>query len=192
MVSFEEIFGNFDAFSSNFVKRFQKIMSEIDEAKTNGDLRGKWEIKKIDRPDVKGYIIQGQFGSDQPLEPFEPFSPFEPLNPMKRRPVPRRPFEVQASALKETREPLTDIFEEEKAMKIYIEVPGEEKDDIQLNVTAGKVEVKAKNFYNIIDLPTGNIDMEKASSKYKNGVLEVTIPKKEKIIKNETNKINID
>ncbi len=192
MVSFEEIFGNFDAFSSNFVKRFRKMMSEIDEATTNGNLRGKWEIEKIDNPGVKGYIIQGQFGSDQPLEPFEPFSPFEPLNPMRRRPVPRRPFEVQESALKENREPLTDIFEEEKAIKIYMEVPGEEKDNIQLNVTAGKVEVKAKNFYKIIDLPTDNIDMEKASSKYKNGVLEVTIPKKEKSIKEETNKINID
>ena len=168
------------------------MMSEIDEATKNRDLRGKWEIKKIDRPGVKGYIIQGQFGSDQPLEPFEPFSPFEPLNPMRRRPMPRRPFEVRESALKGTHEPLTDIFEKEKEIKIYIEVPGEEKDDIQLNVTAGKVEVKTKKFYKIMDLPTDNIDMEKASSKYKNGVLEVTIPKNEKTIKNEINKINID
>ncbi len=69
---------------------------------------------------------------------------------------------------------------------------GEEKDDIHLNVTAGKAEVKGKRFYKTIDLPTGNIDIEKASSKYKNGVLEVTIPKKEKTPKNDTRKINID
>ena len=191
-MSYDEFFGDFDAFSSNFVKRIQRMMSEIDKATKNGDVRGKWEIKQIDRPGVKGYSIQGRFGSDQPLEPLDPFSPFEPLNPLRRRPAPRRPFEVQESALKETREPLTDIFEEEKAIKIYVEVPGEEKDDIQLNVTAGKVEVKAKKFYNMIDLPTDNIDMEKASSKYKNGVLEVTIPKKEKTLKSDTRKINID
>jgi len=192
MVSFEEFFGDFDAFSSNFVKRFQRMMNELDKAAKNGDFKGKWEISQIDRPDVKGYIIQGHFGSDQPLEPLDPFSPFEPLNPMRRRPVPRRPFEVQEGALRETREPLADIFEEEKVIKIYVEVPGEEKDDIQLNVTAGKVEVKAKNFYKMINLPTSNIDLEKTSSKYKNGVLEVTIPKKEKTLKNDTHKINID
>lgn len=191
-MSFDEFFGDFDAFSSNFVKRIQRMMSEIDKATKNGDVRGKWEIKQIDRPGVKGYSIQGRFGSDQPLEPLDPFSPFEPLNPMRRRPAPRRPFEVPESALKETREPLTDIFEEEKAIKIYVEVPGEEKDDIQLNVTAGKVEVKTKKFYKMIDLPTDNIDIEKASSKYKNGVLEVTIPKKEKTLKSDTHKINID
>jgi len=192
MVSYDDFFGDFDAFSSNFVKRIQRMMSELEKATKNGDLKGKWEIKQIDRPGEKGYIIQGHFGSDQPLEPLDPFSPFEPLNPMRPRPEPQRPFEVQESALEETREPLADIFEEEKAIKIYVEVPGEEKDDIQLNVTAGNVEVKAKRFYRMIDLPTSNIDIEKASSKYKNGVLEVTIPKKEKTLKNDTRKINIE
>ncbi|MBE0513005.1 Hsp20/alpha crystallin family protein [Candidatus Bathyarchaeota archaeon] len=191
-MSFDDFFGDFDAFSSNFMKRIQRMMNELDKATKNGDLKGKWAINQIDRPGVKGYIIQGHFGSDQPLGPLDPFDPFEPLNPMRRRPVPRRPFEVPESALKETREPLTDIFEEEKAIKIYVEVPGEEKDDIQLNVTAGKVEVKAKNFYKMINLPTSSIDLEKASSKYKNGVLKVTIPKKEKTLKNDTHKINID
>jgi len=33
-------------------------------------------------------------GSNQPLEPLEPFKPFEPFNPRKRRPMPKRPFEV--------------------------------------------------------------------------------------------------
>jgi HSP20 family molecular chaperone IbpA len=192
MVSSNEFFGDFDAFSSNFVKRIQRMMSEFDKATKNGNLEGKWEIKQIDRPGVKGYSIQGHFGSDQPLEPLDPFSPFEPLDPMRRRPAPRRPFEVEQSALKDTREPLTDIFDNERAIKIYVEVQGEEKDDIHLNVAAGKIEIKAKNFYKMIDLPTSSIDIEKASSKYKNGVLEVTIPKKEKTIQNDTRKIRID
>jgi HSP20 family protein len=192
MVSSDEFFGEFDAFSSNFVKRIQRMMSEFEKATKNGNLKGKWKISEIDSDGVKGYSIQGRFGSDQPWEPLDPFNPLEPLNPMRPRPGPQRPFEVPESALQETREPLTDIFEEEKAIKIYVEVPGEEKDDIQLNVTAGNVEVKAKNFYKMINLPTSNIDIEKASSKYKNGVLEVTIPKKEKALKNDTHKINID
>jgi len=106
--------------------------------------------------------------------------------------MPKRPFKVPETALKEIREPLTDVFEEDKTVKIYIELPGEEKDDIQLNITEGKVEIKTKKFYKMIDVPTKNIEIEKASSKYKNGVLEVTIPKKEEARKKKNGKIKID
>ncbi len=38
----------------------------------------------------------------QDLEPFLPFDPFEPWNPERRRPRPKRPFEVVwQAALKE-------------------------------------------------------------------------------------------
>jgi len=191
MVSSDE-FGEFDVFNSSLEKIIQRMMSEIEKATKNGDLKGKWKINEIDRDGVKGYSIQGRFGSDQPWEPLDPFNPFKPLNPMRPRPRPQRTFEVPESALKETSEPLTDIFEDEKTIKIYFEVRGEDKSDIQLNVIAGKVEVKAKNFYKMINLPTSNISLEKASSKYKNGVLEVTIPKKENTLENDSRKIKID
>ena len=191
MVSSDE-FGEFDVFNSDLRKIIQRMMSEIEKATKNGDLKGKWKINEIDRDGVKGYSIQGRFRSDQPWEPLDPFNPFEPLNPMRPRPRLQRPFEVPESTLKETGEPLTDIFEDEKTIKIYFEVRGEDKNDIQLNVTAGKVEVKAKNFYKMINLPTSNISLEKASSKYKNGVLEVTIPKKENTLENDSRKIEID
>ncbi|MCK4434800.1 Hsp20 family protein, partial [Candidatus Bathyarchaeota archaeon] len=41
-----------------------------------------------------------------------------------------------------------------------------------------------------IDIPTRNINIENISSKYKNGVLEITIPKKSP--EKDTRKINID
>ena len=191
MVSSDE-FGEFDVFNSDLKKIIQRMMSEIEKVTRNGDLKGEWKINEIDRDGVKGYSIHGRFGSDQRWEPLDPFNPFEPLNPMRPRPRPQRPFEVPESALKETSEPLTDIFEDEKTIKIYFEVRGEDKNDIQLNVTVDKAEVKAKNFYKMINLPTSNISVEKASSKYKNGVLEVTIPKKEKTLENDTRKIKID
>lgn len=191
MVSSDE-FGEFDVFNSDLKKIIQRMMSEIEKVTRNGDLKGEWKINEIDRDGVKGYSIQGRFGSDQRWEPLDPFNPFEPLNPMRPRSRPQRPFEVPESALKETSEPLTDIFEDEKTIKIYFEVRGEDKNDIQLNVTVDKAEVKAKNFYKMINLPTSNISVEKASSKYKNGVLEVTIPKKEKTLENDTRKIKID
>jgi HSP20 family molecular chaperone IbpA len=185
-------FGEFDVFSSDLKRMIQRMISEFERATKNGNLKGKWEINEIDSGGVKGYSLQGRFGSDQPWEPLDPFNPFEPMNPLRPRPGPQRPFvRAPESALKETSEPLTDVFEVGKTIKIYFEVRGEDKNDIQLNVTVDKVEVKAKNFYKMISLPTSNIDLEKVSSKYKNGVLEVTIPKK-KILEKDLHKINID
>jgi len=170
---FDEIFGDF-GFGGDFMESIMREFNEIEKMIKSGKLKGKWDIKQIDEPGRKGYIIQGRFWSGQPVGPFDPFKPW------KRRPMPKRPFEVREKALNEIREPLTDVFEEDNAVKIYVELPGEEKDDVQLNTAEGKVEVKAKKFYKMIEVPTSNIDIEKISSKYKNGVLEVTIPKKEK------------
>jgi len=170
---FDENFGDL-GFSGGFMKNMLREFNEIEKMIKSGKLKGKWDIKQIDEPERKGYVIQGRFWSNQPVEPFEPFKPW------RRRPMPKRPFEVPEKALKEIREPLTDVFEEDKTVKIYVELPGEEEDDIQLNVTEGKVEVKAEKFYKMVEVPTSNVDVEKVSSKYKNGVLEVTIPKKDK------------
>lgn len=183
---FDEMFGGFEG---EFMKRMRREMREIEEAVKSGRLEGKWDIKQIDEPGVKGYIIQGRFWSDQPSGDLDPFEPFRPL---RRRPMPERSFNVPERALREVREPLIDVLEEEKAMKVYVELPGEEKEDIQVNVMEGRVEVKAKNFYKMIDLPTRNGDVERASSNYKNGVLEVTIPKKDEASEGEKRKIKIE
>jgi HSP20 family molecular chaperone IbpA len=185
---FDEVFRNF-GFNTEIMKSIQRQFDELEKVIKSGKLQGKWNFKKIDEPERKGYIIKGRFWSAQPSEPLDPFEPFGPL---RRRPMPRRLFEVPEKALQEIREPLTDIFEDNKTVKIYVELPGEEKDDIQLDVTKGKVEVKAKRFRKIMEISTENIDIESASSKYKNGVLEVTIPKKEKSREKGTRKTKID
>jgi HSP20 family molecular chaperone IbpA len=183
-------FFDFDEIFRDFGEIMKKIrgFSEIEEELQSGKLKGGWEVKQIDEPNIKGYVIQGRFGPDQPLEPFDPL---KPNNPFERRPTPQRSFRPPETALKETREPLTDVFEEEKAVKIYVELPGEEKDDIQLNVTKGKVEIKTKNFYKRIQVPR-NVDVEKASSQYNNGVLTIILPKDETIPEDEMRRITID
>ena len=171
----DELFGDFDAFHREIMKRLQEEIDETEKAVKSDKLKGDWDVKRIDRPGVKGYIIQGRFWTDKPFEALEPFDPIEPLRPTKRRPMLGDSVRVP----EEAREPLTDILEEDKAVKVYIELPGEEKDDIQLSLKDKKLEVKAKRFYKIMDLPNGNIDKEKMTSNYKNGVLEVTIPKEQ-------------
>ena len=88
-------------------------------------LKGEWDVKEIDESGVKGSVIEGRDVSNQPLNGSESFEPFSP-SPIKR-PLPQRPVRI-AERTSETREPLTDVFEEKEAVKVYVELPGQEKE----------------------------------------------------------------
>ena len=169
---FDKFLGVSDFLDSKFLRRLQLQVDEMLETVRGGKIKGTWEIRQINEPGMEGYYIQGRFGTDESLEPLEP------LKPAKRRPLPENPFEIPKSAEKEIREPLTDVFEEENAIKIYVELPGEENDNIHLKVTEDNVEIKAKNFHKIVHLPKKHVEAKNMSSQYKNGVLKITIPKK--------------
>lgn len=170
---FRETLKDLESYHSRLMKMLELEIDEILKMANSGELKGTWETREINEPGAKGFIIRGRFGTDKAFEPLEP------LKPSKRRPLPENPFELPKKALNETREPLTDVFEEEKAIKIYVELPGEEEDDIKLDAKEGNVEIKARSFYKMIKLPNKPIDAKAVSSEYKNGVLKVTIPKKE-------------
>jgi len=168
VTDFDEFFRNPDSYFKKLSERMFKEMEEIEKAIRSGKLQGEWEVKPIEEPGVKGYVARGRFQLGEPLT-------------------------IPKHAIDEVREPLTDIFEEQYHVKLYVELPGVEKNDIQLNVTEGRAEVKAKNFYKVIDLPTRDIEFEKATANYKNGVLEVMIPKTKKTVSEEKKKtINIE
>jgi HSP20 family protein len=83
--------------------------------------------------------------------------------------------------LKEKREPLADVIDADKTVRVIVELPGVEKDDIKLSGTDDKLRISvdtAKNkYYKEVELPS-KVDAKKAKSNYKNGVLDITIPKK--------------
>lgn len=96
--------------------------------------------------------------------------------------------------VKEKREPLADIMTDDDEVRVIVELPGVEKKDIKLSGTEDKltisVDTAARKYYKEIELPT-EVGIKKATSKYKNGVLDITIPKKkEEKPKGET--INIE
>jgi HSP20 family protein len=163
---FRDIFDDVDEFYKRFARKMFKEMEEIEESLRSGNLEGDWDIKPIEEPGVKGFIARGRFQLGKPQTP-------QPLRPLK-------PLKLPAKIPEEVREPLTDVFEDKDNVKLYVELPGAEKDEIQLNVTDGLAEIKAKKFYKTIDLPTRDVEADKAVANYKNGVLEVTIPKKPK------------
>jgi HSP20 family molecular chaperone IbpA len=172
---FEDFFEDLNIFDPEFMKRFQTQLSDMLKRAKNGELKGDWETREINEPGVKGFIVQGWFGTDKALEPLEP------LRPWKRPLTPEKPFGFQRKTEEEMREPLTDIFEEDNAFKVYAELPGEEKEDITFKIADGKLEVKARSFCKTVNMPSGNIIPDKATSEYKNGVLTVTVPKKLKL-----------
>ena len=93
----------------------------------------------------------------------------------------------------EKREALADVIPGENEIRIIVEMPGVEKEDIKLSGKADKltisVDAHERNYYKEIELPS-KVDIKKATSKYKNGVLDITVPKKkEEQTKSEPMKI---
>ncbi len=104
------------------------------------------------------------------------------------------PFEERFES--SIRQPLADTWETEDAVYASIELPGVNKEDIEINVVDHGLEIKAmrkeetkehkKGFYRIernyagfykyIALPE-NAMPEKAEAEYKNGILEIRVPK---------------
>lgn len=82
----------------------------------------------------------------------------------------------------EEREPLVDIIESDKDIRVIVEMPGVDKDKISVKVIgARKLIVKGSNhdrkYYKEVELPA-DVKPESAKATYRNGVLEVKLEKK--------------
>ena len=187
----DKSFRKFENLRENFSENIETRMKNIEEAIRSGDLKGEWNFEKIDKPGIKGYVFRGYFVSDDPIKPFQPLEPPDPF-PFKRRPTPERRLKILSNEQNEIRKPYTDVFNEKNSLKLYIELPGEKKENIQLNVTNAKAEIMTKNFFKSIDLPRSNIDLDQISAKYNNGVLEVTLPKTKEIKKKTSWNVKIE
>ncbi len=110
MSYYDEFFRDADSHFRKLAERMFREMDEIEKAIRSGKLKGSWEVKPIEEPGVKGYVAQGRFQLGKPMN-------------------------LPKHAIDEIREPLADVFEDKEHIKLYIELPGVEKDDIQLNIT---------------------------------------------------------
>lgn len=99
------------------------------------------------------------------------------------------------------RRAFANFKETDKEFVIQVEVPGIDKEDIQLSITEGGLEIRAERkhkkergdkegeeysytksyagFYQAFDVPE-NADLEKVDASYRNGVLTIRLSKKSK------------
>ncbi len=88
-----------------------------------------------------------------------------------------------------------DIVNTNGEIKVIIELPGVAKEDIKLSGTEDKltisVEAPERKYFKEIEVPA-KIDPKKAKTSYKNGVLEVTVPKIEEKKKPSGEQIKIE
>jgi len=155
---------------------------------------------------------------EKPLEPYRPsmwLTPFERMEEMFedffRRPF-GRPWWPTLPRLFEERElvPSVDIFEEGDDVVVKTELPGMAKDDIEVNLTDNTItlsgekkkeeKIEKKDYYRLersygsfsrsFTLPA-DVQTDKAKASFKNGVLEVRIPKTEEA-KKKVQKVKIE
>jgi HSP20 family molecular chaperone IbpA len=155
----DEVFKDINSFYKRLMERMLKDVRDFEASIESGQLKGTWDVQPVNKPGVRGYVARGQFHTGN-----------HPL------------LTSENNLREESREPLTDVFDEKDHVKVYMELPGVEKSDIQLNVTDNAMEIKAGDFANAVKLPPVDVDSEKASASYRNGVLEVTVPKIQKTV----------
>jgi HSP20 family protein len=169
--------------------------------------KGKTKKKSETRPE-----------EEKALEPYRPSEWLAPFRRMEelfedffRRPF-GRPWWPSLPRWFEGIEPSpsVDIFEEEGDIVVKTELPGMTKDDIEVNITENRItlsgekkkeeKIEKKDYYRLersygsfhrtFDLPA-EVQTDKAKASFKNGVLEVRIPKTEEA-KEKVKKITIE
>lgn len=82
---------------------------------------------------------------------------------------------------KKVREPLVDVFKEATEVKIIIDLGSFSRGEVSLNIKPDKYIISAKHgeqeFEEEIELPP-DVDIERTVEDFRNGILEITLPKK--------------
>lgn len=105
--------------------------------------------------------------------------------------------------------PRVDVIEEDKVFEIHVAVPGVNKEDFKIDLNDNYLTIsgerkqskeKKENFYRSFETQYGsfsrsfslpeNVDGEKITAQYSNGILVVTVPKDEKKTLKQTIKVS--
>ena len=144
----------------------------------------------------------------QPAKPAQTLSPFEEMDRWFESFYPRRwmrplhmdwPSWGELSAAFEGRMPKVDVIDRDDEVVVRAEVPGVEKKDLDVSITETSITIKGETshetkeekgdfvrselsrgvFTRTVSLPS-TVDADKAKATFKDGILELSMPKIEK------------
>jgi len=149
---------------------FKEIESELPDDLAQEHKLPDGSVKKEYGPFVYGYSVKiGPDGKPVVRE-------FGNMKPNMAVGEDKKPLSLQ-----EAREPLVDVIQEQEQVKVIAELPGVEKEDIQLFVTERALTIDVTSpdhrYHKELELPF-EVDENSASSSYKNGVLETVMKRK--------------
>lgn len=146
--------GDVDGIFEEMRQRMERMMGEF----------MKVGPEQSDRPFVYGYSVR--VGPDGKPEVRE-FGDTNVVRPGLRPGPPAR-----------GREPLTDVIESGDTTHITVELPGVNKDDIDMRVTEDKIIVRVdagdRQYYKEVDLHS-KVDPNSVKATFKNGILDITV-----------------
>lgn len=164
-----------------FFEDMDKMLRDIEEMVDK-------ELKEFTSRVPKGYMRKHKSPNGKTIRELGPFVyGYSVTIGSDGRPVIREFGIVQPSKrgplIKEEREPLVDVVSTENEVKVVAELPGVDKKDIKLHALEDtltiSVDIPNRKYYKAIKLPA-EVDPKNAKTSYKNGVLEVSLPKTEK------------
>ena len=127
-----------------------------------------------------------------------------------RRPWPFWPEPWRPTAAMKITTPAVDLYEEKDDIVVKAELPGMEKDNIEVNLSGHRLTIKGErkqeeevkkegyyraersygSFLRTLELPS-EVQTDKAKAAFKNGILEIRLPKTEEAMKKEA-KVKVD
>ena len=149
---------------------FKEIEAEVPEDMAQEHVLPDGSVRKEFGPFVYGYSVKVGLDGKPVVREFGNMKPNSSVGDDKR------PLSLQ-----EAREPLVDVIQEPEQVKIITELPGVEKEDIQLFASERSLTIDVTNpehrYHKELELPF-EVDEESATSTYRNGVLETVIKRK--------------
>jgi HSP20 family protein len=159
-----------DEMEKEMVDFFKQLEGEVPADLSQGHTLRDGSVKKEYGPFVYGYSVKiGPDGKPVVRE-------FGNMKPNTVGGEDKKPLSLQ-----EAREPLVDVIQEPEQVKVIAELPGVEKDDIQLFATERTLTLDVTNpehrYHKELELPF-EVDEDSATSTYRNGVLETIMKRK--------------
>ncbi|MHA1790996.1 MAG: archaeal heat shock protein Hsp20 [Promethearchaeota archaeon] len=152
-------------FSRNIFKTFglpEPGQEKKKETKRKIDIKGPFVYGFSVRFDENGKPIVDRFGNIKPL----------PSSEAK---------EENVEEVATVREPISDVIDDDNEFLVVVELPGVQKNDIELNATDFSIDIHAssdgyRKYHKHIELPA-KINPDKAKARYNNGILEIRLEK---------------